>query len=109
MYAHGQSLRTNPLCHIPREDADWWVASGGAELIRFHYGKIVLNQVKSIELLGLSARMGPSVTTKVTEGSKFHAEILMRWRFGFIEPEDKPMPQLPRKVSAIHIAAAVEA
>lgn len=102
VYGHGQSIRTTPLCYIPREDAEWWVASGGAELIRFHYGKIVLNKIKSTELLGASGRMGPSVVHAVAEGSKFHAEILMRWRFGFIEPPER---EEKTRVRALQFAA----
>lgn len=103
VFAYGQSLRTTPLCYIVREDAEWWVASGGANVPR-GYGKcIVLTKIKSTELLGLSARMGPQVQQAVAGGSKYHAEILRRWRFGFVEP---PVRQPQRqKIRSRHFAA----
>jgi hypothetical protein len=87
VFAHGQSIRTTPLCYIPREDAEWWIASGGAEAPRGYGRCIVLNKIKSLEIRGASAKMGMAVLDGISNGgSRFHEEILKRWRFGFVEP-----------------------
>lgn len=110
VFAHGQSFRTTPLCYIPREDAEWWVNSGGAELPKGYSGRIVLNKLKSLEIRGASAKMGPAVLEAVSQGSRFHAELLRRWRFGFIETEEaQPKPRkeqrTPSGVRALYFAA----
>lgn len=85
VYAHGQSIRTTPLCYIDSDDAKWWVDSGGA-IPRNHWNCIILNKIKSTQLLGQSGRMGASAMEGVAQGGRFYLEILKRWRFGFVEP-----------------------
>lgn len=84
VYSHAQSLAQKPMMWIPRDEARWWIDSGAARSC-CRGRAIQLIKIKSISMLGQSAKMGPRVMDGVVRGNKFFLKLLAAWRPGAVK------------------------
>jgi len=77
VYSRGPIMGARPLFLVSAMERREMIANGSAKPV--HRGKAIQLLLTLEQIRGVSAQMGPSVTHKVAEGSRFHHAIRDAW------------------------------